>query len=382
MNISADLQFTDSQSFRLFTEGVQALQSYERSASKESLVTAANRLRECVSKYPDILPRLYLGIVRTFQGYEGVDEALTLLHDVLNRSPQLRSTAKYYLADAYVAKYTPEAFEKADNLLEEMIAGSGTDPVDRVRAESLRTFTYVRQHLWENRSSAADLSADVQEAEKRLSAFKGHLDDPAVKNDLRIGLLAEYWNTMGLLNWFRASRTPAGSERDALIQTCIADFDRALQYSGNWVDAKSNKARVYQDLTQDTGTALRLWHEVLEVRDDAYANYMLGRFYEQSQPERAIAHYSKAAPHIPEAALGLARCYAAAAEFDNALDAFSNVPESSKVFPEATFTMGMIHEKLGEVKDAIDAYNRVPKLSQHFESAQKAVDRLQKKSAN
>src|SRR5437016_1098457 len=114
MDISSNLRFSNSTSFRLFTEGVQALQSYELNARKDSLEKAGDRLAECVANYPDVLPRLYLGIVRTQQG-EALNEAVHLLREVLDRKvPELISTAKYYLAEAYVSKYTPEDIARAD----------------------------------------------------------------------------------------------------------------------------------------------------------------------------------------------------------------------------------------------------------------------------
>jgi hypothetical protein len=203
--------------------------------------------------------------------------------------PELASTAKYNLAEAYIAKYTPQDMRKADHILEEMISDKDANSSDRVRAEGLRTFTYVRQHLWENRFESTDLSKEEAEAETRLRFFKEHAESTSVPDDLRRALLPEYWNTIGLLEEYRAFRAPAGSVRDKHVQKSIAGFDTALGYSGNWVDAKSNKARVYQDLKKDHLTAERLWYEVLEVREDFTPITCSGRFTNPSSQIEQLA---------------------------------------------------------------------------------------------
>lgn len=164
MGVSPQLRFSDSTSFRLFTEGVQQLQFYEQSARADSLEEAADKLSQCVANYPDILPRLYLGIVRAQQGEEP-DEAVHLLQEVLDRNvPELRATAKYYLAEAYLSKYTAEDIAQADTLLQEVQSDKATSPKDQariqelqLRSQGLRAFIYIRKELWKKRWKKDDL---------------------------------------------------------------------------------------------------------------------------------------------------------------------------------------------------------------------------------
>src|ERR1700722_9182501 len=174
MGISSQLRFSDSNSFRLFTEGVEQLQSYEVNAKADSLEKAADKLAECVANYPDILPRLYLGIVRAEQGEE-LEEAVHLLREVLDRNvPELRTTATYYLAEAYLLKYTAEDIAYADTLLEQVESGEAKNPKDRariqelkLRSQGLRAFIYVREYLWKKRTDAGDLSEEHRKAVHR-----------------------------------------------------------------------------------------------------------------------------------------------------------------------------------------------------------------------
>lgn len=74
------LRFSDDNSFRLFIEGLGALQLYEKEASKSHprqfslehwMKVALNRLSKCVSQYPiDPLPRFYLGIALATRNQE------------------------------------------------------------------------------------------------------------------------------------------------------------------------------------------------------------------------------------------------------------------------------------------------------------------------
>lgn len=84
-------RFTKAESFRLFMEGLRALQFYDAEADKSEPVeeeilnrhiTAAHRFfQECSDTYPnDILPRYYLGIVLTICGQ--IEQARQLRSDL------------------------------------------------------------------------------------------------------------------------------------------------------------------------------------------------------------------------------------------------------------------------------------------------------------
>src|SRR5208282_4652659 len=101
-------KFTSTKSFQLFTQGLQSLQSYERDASFAKLQDAAGNFGECVRKFPnDVLPHFYYGIVKTLEGYDGLDEAIEQFNLVLrSKADDLIPDAKYNLAVAHLEKYT------------------------------------------------------------------------------------------------------------------------------------------------------------------------------------------------------------------------------------------------------------------------------------
>lgn len=73
------LQFSEMGSFRLCTLGLRALEQYENSASEGDLRLAEESFGKCVQRFPsDVLPKFYLGTVKTLKGYEGLDEAKSL----------------------------------------------------------------------------------------------------------------------------------------------------------------------------------------------------------------------------------------------------------------------------------------------------------------
>ncbi|HWO33099.1 MAG TPA: tetratricopeptide repeat protein, partial [Candidatus Acidoferrum sp.] len=116
----------------------------------------------------------------------------------------------------------------------------------------------------------------------------------------------------------------------------------ALRQKIGWIPAKSNLARVYQEILGEPETAEKLFREVIEVRpDDAYAHYMLGRNYDsRKDEERAMQCYEKA--------LG---------------------------FPFANLRLGQYHEKKQDPTTALSYYHKAEKLPE----AKEAIARLQSK---
>jgi hypothetical protein len=114
-------KFSSTKSFQLFTQGLQALQSYERDANFATLRDAAGNFGECVRRFPnDVLPHFYYGIVKTLEGYDGLDEAIEQFNLVLcSRADDLIPDTKYNLAVAYLEKYTPDDSKTALQLLRE-----------------------------------------------------------------------------------------------------------------------------------------------------------------------------------------------------------------------------------------------------------------------
>ena len=380
MGVSPNLRFSSSRSFRLFTEGVQALQSYEQAAQKTFLDRAASKLAECVSNFQDVLPRLYLGIVRFYQG-EAAGEAIALLREVLDRDlPELNSTAKYYLAETYVSKYTTDDISRADVLLTELLSEPNVSVTDRLSAESLRAFIYVRQILWKNRSKPISLVQEEQEAAERLDKFKTNIEKAQIPDTVKTALWADYWNIVGLFEEYRANRTTDEAHKRNFAEKSLASYEKA-RYGVDKADAESNQARVYYELLKDANKAVRLAKDVLEIREnDSFANLLLGRIYESDQPESAIHHYLKAqAKFFEEGAVGAGRCYERLEEFDNALDEFGKITTSKPLFAEATYQSGLIQERLGRIEDARASFERVPaEDKEYFKKAQAKLASLKK----
>ena len=341
MSVPTNLRFSDSRSFRLFTEGLQALQSYERSAKPDALRKAAGKFEECVNDYQqDVLPHLYLGIVKTYQG-ESLKGAISLLQDVVDRNiPEVTATAKYYLAEAHVAKYSPDDFDRANTLLKEIATDAKTSPLDRLRADSLRIFTQVRERVWKNRggpvSGAEQKTAD--DAASDLEDFRKRVEGSDIPENLRAALMADYWNSAGLLKEYQAHKA-AEQGKAPLIQESLDAYEKASHYGANRADALSNQARVYFDLKDDSNTAITLCKQVLELRaGDSFAHLLLGRIYKKKNLyEHAIEHFLKAmAKFTGEGALQAGQCYEASEDSDAAVDMYEQVPEvDKKRYPEA-----------------------------------------------
>ncbi|MGC2530347.1 MAG: hypothetical protein WA639_21580, partial [Candidatus Acidiferrum sp.] len=312
------------------------------------------------------------------------EEAVTLLEDVLSRDiPELRPTAKYYLAEAHVSTYRPKDIERADELLQEVIGDTAASLSDHLRAEGLRIFNYIRQTLWRKRTKPFDLSKEEGFAAQRLKDHKVRLDDPKVKGELKASLWADYWNAEGLLQEFRANREQDGSVRTRLIQGSLTAFRKAVEYGTNRADAKSNEARVQYELLRDAAAATRLCREVLAIRkNDSFANLLLGKISEDSgRQAEALSFYLSAEAKFPEATLGTGRCYESLDKVQEAVIAYGRIPESDRRFGEANFRAGALLESLGRTKDALSAYERVPKSDEVFSpKAQQAIKLLEMKS--
>lgn len=383
MGISPQLRFSDSKSFRLFTEGLEQLQSYEINAKGDSLEKAADKLAECVANYPDVLPRLYLGIVRAEQGEEA-DEAAELLREVLDRNvPELRATAKYYLAEVYLSKYTTDDIARADRLLEELESDQNAKANDlaqvRLGSQVLRAFIYIREELWTKRNKREDLSKEHARAVQLLDEFSKALKKAKIPGDLTASLDADYQNAWGLLKEYEAHRAPSEAVRTKLIEESLEAFEKAGLYGANRADAKSNEARVHFELLKDDNNAARLCREVLEIRkDDSFANLLLGQIDEPTRPREAVRHYEKAQAKFLRAALGAGRCYEQLGALPRALREYNKIPESYHGFGEASFRMGAIYERRGEIDEALKAYRKVPEEStEFFAKAQQAIKTLE-----
>jgi tetratricopeptide (TPR) repeat protein len=304
-------QFTEARSFRLCTEGIEALERFERQASPTQLHIAESKLEECVRLYPsDLIPKFYLGTVKTLTGYAGLDRAEVLLKEVVASGPdELRIAARFNLAVSYIERYNLEAFAKADSILQELTEDPAAAKAGRQRMvwAARANRLYIQADLfWRHRGSGQRANIPYVEGAPALraqfEAFKAELDKTEFRNDSDI--LADYWNALGTLS--EAQSSWIGFQNDMFASEAKLEYETALRYKKDWIAATSNLARLHQDVLGDPKKAEELWAKVLAIRaDDAYAHYNLGRL-EQSRGniEKAREHFAKAL-EIPEAVVAL-----------------------------------------------------------------------------
>ena len=304
--------FSAGESFRLCTEGLQALERYEREPSGHQLDLAQQRLQECVRRYPaDLIPKFYLGSVKTLAGYAGLEDAEQLLTEVVERgSGDLRLAAQYNLAVAHIERYDSAGFDRADRILRDLAGDltSGTPQRRRMAWSARANQFYIQAHrLWSLRAREPlekDATRQAAALREALLAFKSELDRSEFNADADIN--ADCWNDLGTLSEAQAYFEP--DRQDDFARQAEQAYRKALEYKRDWIDAKSNLARLYQEVFKNAETARQLWEEVLRVRpDDDYAHYNLGLLdLAKGDPAEARKHFEKA-PNIPEARAALDR---------------------------------------------------------------------------
>jgi tetratricopeptide (TPR) repeat protein len=320
--VKGDFKFTNPDSFRLFVEGIRELRLYERSAEPENLATANQKLESCVSQFPyDVLPQFYLGVVKTLQSYDGAGDAIRLFRSIAERRvPELRAAALYNLAGAHIELYTPEDFDRAEKALDECLAElrnprSVEHKALRLQARVLLLFCKVRQQLWVKRREPVDglrteLDVIAPKLQAELESLRREAEEASIPSEAQADVLADHWNTRGILEEFLATTSADMRKRDEFTKASVQSFNKALDWKLNWIPAKSNLARVYQDLAEKPDEAVKLWQEVLEARPgDNYTEYMLGRLYKRKgEYLEAASHYERS-PNILVAQKDLARLY-------------------------------------------------------------------------
>jgi len=339
MNTPASFRFSSTRSFQLFTQGLQSLQSYERSPNLKALADAEGRLSECVRSFPkDVLPHFYYGIVNTLRGPDGLDEAIKQFNFVLaSKADDLFPDAKYNLAIAHLEKYNSKDSAIAMDLLrqtrdEVAKRQPKTDPKDprletiRLQALILEAYLFVEEDVKSRPSEGI-----FHEAEKRLNSFWAEYEKAPVLDSVRRDLLADYYNTYGYY-WNQRARHSQGAERNDFGQKALADYQNALQQKKEWLPAKSNLASLYDEVLNDRDNAKRLCEELLELRPtDYYTRFLLGIMYEKDGATlQAISSYKKASSHIPEANLNLGSLYEKLGSYDNAATFLERVVSNEK----------------------------------------------------
>ncbi len=309
------LQFSEMASFRLCTQGLRALEQYENSASEEDLRLAEENLGKCVQKFPsDVLPKFYLGTVKTLKGYRGLDEAKLLFSDVMKEGdPSLAFAAKYNLAIANVEQYTDKSFSEAQRLLEELVLVREKPrerSIEKTVWSAKATLLYIRAHrLWKTREEAAtdDSLLLALRLLEDLDAFRGDLEKSEFASDR--DALSDYWNARGAVHEYLAFASGDEKARNEASNLAKTDYQHAVEQKVDYVNSYSNLARLEGDVFGRDVEARKMWESLLNLgKDEYYIRYNLGKISErEGKREEAIQHYAEAAPEIPEAAAALKR---------------------------------------------------------------------------
>jgi tetratricopeptide (TPR) repeat protein len=297
-----DLRFTAVESFRLCTQGLRSLEQYESTTSPDSLKKAEDDLSRCVALYPsDVLPKFYLGSVKSLQGYEGLEEAKSLFNDVIEKAgPALSVAAKYNLAVANVEDYSLEGFARAENLLGEVVrARPRGDGGEKMVWAAKATLMYVRaDRIWRQRSkptdddrkAASELQRELDTLEKKFNASR-FKDDRDVQSDLL--------NSKGTLQEFLYYASTDEKQKNAAKESAKSAFKQAADLRVDFVNSMSNLARLTQDVFGELSAARQMWEQLLPLgKSTQYIHYNLGKIDRaEGNIERAREHF-QAAPDI------------------------------------------------------------------------------------
>jgi tetratricopeptide (TPR) repeat protein len=305
-----DLRFTAVESFRLCTQGLRSLEQYESTTSPDSLKRAEDDLSRCVALYPsDVLPKFYLGSVKSLQGYEGLEQAKSLFTEVIEKAgPALSVAAKYNLAVANVEDYSLEGFATAENLLGEVVrAKPRSDGGMKMVWAAKATLMYVRaDRIWRNRSkptnddrkAAWELQKELEILEKEFNASR-FKDERDVQSDLL--------NSRGTLEEFRYYASNDEKQKNASREIAKSSFKQAADLRVDYVNSMSNLARLTQDAFGQLVEARQMWNRLLETgKSTHYIHYNLGKIDRaEGNTDGAKEHFRIAASKIPEARTAL-----------------------------------------------------------------------------
>jgi predicted Zn-dependent protease len=308
---SDDLQFSAAESFRLCTQGLRFLEQYESSTSPDSLNKAEEDLSRCVALYPsDVLPKFYLGSVKTLRGYEGLEEAKLLFNQVIEQAgPSLSFAAKYNLAVANVEEYSIDGFSEAEKLLRELITSKPSNESSKRMVWSAQAvLLYVRaDRLWRNRTKPSDDDhATALQLQSDQDAFESKLKDSPFRDDREIW--SDELNARGTLQEFLYYASTDTVQKSKAAENARFAFQKAAELKVDYVNSMSNLARLTQDVFEDRVGARQIWERLLKMgKSTQYIRYNLGKIDEaEGNIERAREHY-EAAPKIPEAKAALER---------------------------------------------------------------------------
>jgi tetratricopeptide (TPR) repeat protein len=407
------LQFSDPKSFQLVVTGLKYLRDYERNAKPETLSRATDELARGMRMFPkDVAPKFYLGVAKAISGAAGAKEAVSLLSEVdrLNLEP-IRLLVKYNLAAATVETYDENRYGEARELLKEVEREAPANPTEsnqalhlqaqvlliymdirRLRPERLKIGGMSPQERAQNGPAIHTFKADVMEIRSRLEKLGDEFDRQNVAEHERVGILAEFWNNMGILEWYLAiPEAPGEFTRRTQGMKALASFEKSLQYRHGWPPPRSNIAMVYEEILGDDARAKEIWLSILKTEPShAFAKERLGDLA-MKRPEtirdadKQIKAWEEAAAWFREsggrgATLKLAnvlleklnRPEEARETLQALLGRLDSADEDAKrKIPEAYFLLGLAEERLGDESAAESAY-----LKSDLYPAKEALRRL------
>ena len=311
-----DRRFSAAESFRLCTQGLRLLEQYESGASAESLQMAEADLSRCVELFPsDVLPKFYLGSVKTLRGYEGLEEAKSLFNQVIEEGgPSLSFAAKYNLAVANVEEYSPEGFLEAEKILGELVHSKPGRDSEKMVWAAKATLLYLRaDRLWRHRDEPTDDDRRVAlELAKDLRIFERNLKSSRFKEDREIK--SDALNSQGTLHEFLYYASTDQKQKDAARESAKSAFQQAADLKVDYVNSMSNLARLTQDVFGNLVEARQIWERLLKAGKSAqYIHYNLGKIDRiEGNIEGAREHF-QAAPSIDGAQAALKELDASAA---------------------------------------------------------------------
>jgi tetratricopeptide (TPR) repeat protein len=332
LSLSGDeFKLSDSRCVRWFLGALQLLHRFDETASRDSLKEAEKLLKQCVTHYPkDLLPKFYLGITHRILGDMDQDDVIELFRGfTTNPRFEVRASATYNLAAAYIETYRNDLYQKGIDLLDGLAVELKKDGapigqpawlyfflaffgvkgvrVEQLYYQSLETHDYFDIHLnlWEKR-----WSEDASLLRERAAVMRVRLDERVTHLEQHRAFLGEqaaeiwawHWNNLGTIEESLAAvalrdgeADPAGP--DAVRgERAIKAYYRALEVNPRFDSARANLGRVHFELTHNLGTAVDIFTEALKGAEDVnYNNYWLGVIWTlRGDKAKALSHFKHA----------------------------------------------------------------------------------------
>src|SRR5204863_10025647 len=111
----------------------------------------------------------------------------------------------------------------------------------------------------------AEFTKKVNEIQHSLNEFKKKFDREDVPDHERNEVMADYWNNVGIVEWYLAEVVESEDERKREAQQAITSFQKSVQCKLNWPPPRSNMAAVYSDILHDSEKAKEIWLSILDT---------------------------------------------------------------------------------------------------------------------